>query len=170
MAMDGGDIEGLGNPADWRPKTVVVGYNGTSSAEWALHRAIQIARAFAAEVVIADVAAPTELQETPGAFGFMPYYEDIADTGVRTDEVLWQQHRSRIEALFAESGIRHEFSALIGEPVEEIVDVAEQRNADLIVVGTRDPGFLARVLGASVSQDLARRAPCDVLVVHPPEE
>ena len=169
MTMDGGDME-AGGSVDWRPKTVVVGYNGTSSAEWALNRAIQLARTFAATVVIADVAVPTELQETPGAFGFLPYYGDLPETGVWTDETLWQRHRSRIEALFAESGVRHEFSGVIGEPVEEIIDVAEQSKADLIVVGTRDPGVLARVLGGSVSQDLARRAPCDVLVVHPPEE
>jgi nucleotide-binding universal stress UspA family protein len=167
--MDSGYVEAFEGSVDWRLETVVVGYNGTSSAEWALHRAIQLARAFAAEVVIADVAVPTELQETPGAFGYLPYYEDMPEGGVRTDEVLWQQHRSRIEALFAQSGIRHEFSGLIGEPVAEIIDIAQQRNADLIVVGTHEPGFLARVLGASVSQDVARRAHCDVLVVHPPE-
>jgi nucleotide-binding universal stress UspA family protein len=169
MAMDSGDIEALRGSHDWRPKTIVVGYNGTSSAEWALYRAIQVARAFSAQVVVADVAVPTELQETPGAFGYLPYYGDMSEGGVWTDEVLWQQHRSRIETLFAPGDIRHEFSGLIGEPVSEILDVAEERNADLIVVGTREPGFLARVLGASVSQDLARHAHCDVLVVHAPE-
>jgi nucleotide-binding universal stress UspA family protein len=158
--------DAIGGSAAWQPKTIVVGYNGTDSAEWALHRAIQLARVFAARVVVADVAVPTELQETPGAFGYLPYYGDLAEGGVWTDEALWQQHRSRIEELLGQDGIEYEFAGMIGEPVDEIIDVAEKRHADLIVVGTREPGFLARVLGASVSQDLARRAHCDVLVVH----
>ena len=168
MAMGGGD-EVLEGPRTWRLETVVVGYDGTGPSEWALRRAIQLARVFDAQIVVADVAVPVELQGTPGAFGYPPFYADMPEGGVSTNQVLWEQHRSRIEALFTQSDIRHEFSGLIGEPVAEIVDVAEQYRADLIVVGTREPGFLERVLGGSVSQGVARRAQCDVLVVHPPE-
>jgi nucleotide-binding universal stress UspA family protein len=82
--------------------------------------------------------------------------------------VLWQQHRSSIEELFAKSGVRHEFAGVVGEPVAEIVDVAKRRNAALIVVGTREPSFLERLVGGSISQGIARHARCDVLVVHPP--
>ena len=69
----------------------------------------------------------------------------------------------------AETGVPHEFAGVVGQPVEEIVDVAERRHADLIVVGTREPGLLERLLGGSVSQAVARRARCDVLIVHPPD-
>jgi nucleotide-binding universal stress UspA family protein len=145
-----------------------VGYDGTSAAERALGHAIELARAFASRVVVADVAVPVALQETPGAFGYLPYYGDTPEDGAWTNEVLWQQHRSRIEALVAQSGVRHEFAGVIGEPVAEIIEVAEQRNADLIVVGTHEPSFLERLLGGSVSQGVARYAHCDVLIVHPP--
>ena len=60
-----------------------------------------------------------------------------------------------------------EFS-LRAETVEEILDVADQHHADLIVVGTGEPGLLERLLGGSVSQGVARRAHCDVLIVHVP--
>lgn len=155
---------------DWRLETIVVGYDGTSSAERALLRAIDLARAFESRVIVADVAVPLALQETPGAFGYMPYYGAMPDSGVWTNEAVWRQHRSQIEALFAESRVRHEFSGEIGDPVVEIIDVAEQRNADLIVVGTREPSFLERLLGGSVSQGVARHAHCDVLIVHPTDE
>jgi nucleotide-binding universal stress UspA family protein len=154
---------------DWSPQTIVVGYDGTSSAERALRRAIELARTFDSRVIVADVAAPQALQTTPGAFGYMPYYAGLPDQGARMDEVLWQQHRSSIDSLFAQTDVRHEFAGVVGEPVTEIVEVAGHHDADLIVVGTREPGFLERLLEGSVSQGVARHAHCDVLIVHPPD-
>jgi nucleotide-binding universal stress UspA family protein len=152
-------------------KTIVVGYDGTRPAERALRRAAHLARAFGATVIVADVAAPEPLQATPGAFGFPPYYPaSLEGQGIRADEALWRRPRARIEAVFAETGVAHEFAGIVGEPAQEIVEVAERRGADLIVVGTREPGFLDRLFGGSVSQGVARRARCDVLIVHPAED
>jgi nucleotide-binding universal stress UspA family protein len=147
--------------------TIVVGYDGTQPAEQALARAAQLAQAFGASIIVADVAAPEPLEATPGAFGYMPYYRYGAERSIETDEPLWQQHRARIESFLAETGVTHEFAGVVGQPSAEIVDVAERRGADLIVVGTREPGFLERLLEGSVSQGVARRAHCDVLIVHP---
>ena len=156
----------------WSVKTIVVGYDGTLAAERALTRAGELAKAFDANVVVVSVAAPEPAALSGGAFGLMPYYyypePDV--TGPRSDEALWKQHRQRVEAFFTEIGVPAEFEGVTGEPVEEIVDVAEARGADLIVVGTREPGFFERLLGGSVSQGVARRARCDVLIVHAPEE
>ena len=151
--------------------TVVVGYDGTAPAERALQRAAEYARAFAARVVVVSVAAPQPLVDvgTPGAFGLLPYYAypaGVPDQAER-DEQLWGQHREHVEALFADADVQVEFAGVAGEPAQELVDAAEQHRAKLIVVGTREPGFLERLLGGSVSQDVARRAHCDVLIVHP---
>ena len=153
-------------------RTIVVGYDGTEPAEHALRRAAEYARAFAAKVVVVSVAAPQPLAEVgaPGAFGLLPYFAYPAgDPGqvVERDEQLWEQHRGRVQALFAEADLQVEFAGVAGEPAQELVDAAEQRQAELIIVGTREPGFLERLLGGSVSQDVARRARCDVLIVHP---
>jgi nucleotide-binding universal stress UspA family protein len=153
----------------WHPQTVVVGYDGTSSAQAALERAVEIARGFGSTVVVADILSPQPVPMVSGAFGLTPYYSDVGDTAERLhelDETILQQHRERVESLFADIGIPHEFASTIGAPVEEIVSVAERYHADLIVVGTRDPGFFERLLGGSVSQGVARRADCDVLIVH----
>jgi nucleotide-binding universal stress UspA family protein len=152
----------------WK-NAIVVGYDGTHPAELALARAAELAKAFDSRVVVADVAAPEPLQTIPGAFALAPYYVHTADQGVRSDEALWQQHRAQVESFLAETGVPHEFAGIVGEPVEEIVDVADRRHADLIVLGTREPGFIERLLGGSVSQGVARRAHCDVLIVHPPD-
>jgi len=151
-------------------QTIVVGYDGTHPAERALARAAALARPFGSKVVVADVAPPESLEPTPGAFGLAPYYGPTADQGIRADEAIWRQHRDRVDAFFADSGVAHEFAGVVGQPADEIVDVAERKDADLIVVGTREPGFLERLLEGSVSQGVARRARCDVLIVHPESE
>jgi nucleotide-binding universal stress UspA family protein len=123
-----------------------------------------------ATVVVVSVAAVEPLALTGGAFGLMPYYYPEPDAdGARTDEAVWRQHRERVEAFFSGIGVAAEFAGVTGEPVDEIVDIADEQAADLIVVGAREPGFFERLLGGSVSQGVARRARCDVLIVHLPE-
>jgi nucleotide-binding universal stress UspA family protein len=46
------------------------------------------------------------------------------------------------------------------------VRLAEERNADLIVVGTRKKKFFERLVEGSVYHDVLHRAKCDVLVVY----
>jgi nucleotide-binding universal stress UspA family protein len=69
-------------------------------------------------------------------------------------------------AFLAGKNLQPELVPAFGEPADTIVEVAEQRGADLIVVGTREPNVLERLLGQSVSQTVSRHAHCDVLIVH----
>jgi nucleotide-binding universal stress UspA family protein len=149
-------------------KTILIGYDGTHAAERALTRTAELARAFEAKVVVASVATPEALA-MPGAFGLGPYYEfrGAEQLSVEADEAVWQRHRLRVDQFFADAGVAVEFAGVVGQPVEEIVELADRQHADLIVVGTREPGFVERLLGGSVSQGVARRAHCDVLIVHP---
>ena len=54
-----------------------------------------------------------------------------------------------------------------GDPASAIVSLAEQRKADLVVVGTREAGLAGRVVRHSVSQQVAKKVHCDLLIVHP---
>jgi nucleotide-binding universal stress UspA family protein len=51
-----------------------------------------------------------------------------------------------------------------GNPAEQIVLSAREMNADLIVVGHRDQGTLARWLSGSVGESILHHPPCSVLV------
>jgi nucleotide-binding universal stress UspA family protein len=53
----------------------------------------------------------------------------------------------------------------IGDPADEIVGAADELGADLVIVGRRGGKDAARHEPGSVSADVVRRAPCDVLVV-----
>ncbi len=54
-----------------------------------------------------------------------------------------------------------------GDPVERICELAAQVEADLIIVGTSDPGVWSRIFsGESISRGVVDQAPCSVLVVR----
>lgn len=57
-----------------------------------------------------------------------------------------------------------------GDPAREIVKYATRHGIGLIVLGTHGRSGVSRVLLGSVSERVARTAPCPVLIVPPPEE
>ncbi|MBD0348345.1 MAG: universal stress protein [Thermoleophilia bacterium] len=153
-------------------RTIVVGFDGSEGAEHALARALELAKALSGRVVVVSVAglplggAPLWDPVGPGALAVPSAGVRVADQPDSDDLVrrLLDEARERVSA----AGLEADYEARRGDPGDAIVAVADERGADLIVVGTREPGFLERLLAGSVSDDLARRAHCDVLIVHPP--
>ena len=136
-------------------QTIVVGYDESEPAKRALERAAQVAKAFGGKVLVTSVARAL----VPAAHGIGPV--DPVDPVEDHDDQL------RRAALFlAEQGVQGEYETGLGEPAQEILRIAEERGADLIVVGTREPGVISRMFGLSVSGGVQRRAHCDVLIVH----
>jgi nucleotide-binding universal stress UspA family protein len=136
-------------------KTIVIGYDESEPSKRALERAADLAEAFGAKLIVTSV--------TPilvGA-GRSAGPTDSADSfGKHLQELV--QARSSVSGRKIET----EFVPAVGEPADTIVEVAEDRKADLIVVGTREPNILERLLGQSVSQSVSHQAHCDVLIVH----
>jgi nucleotide-binding universal stress UspA family protein len=56
-----------------------------------------------------------------------------------------------------------------GTPFHEIIQLAKDKNIDLIIMGTHGHTGLAHVLLGSVSEKVVRKAPCPVLTVRHPE-
>jgi nucleotide-binding universal stress UspA family protein len=136
-------------------KTIIVGYDGTEPSERALARAGDLAEAFGSAVVVTSVAHV--MTGTAHGGGSV----DPTDPPEEHSALL-----ERAKAALAERGITAETQTAVGDPAEAIVELAEQRGADLIVVGTREPGFFERLFGQSVSAAVQRHARCDVLIVH----
>ena len=136
-------------------KKIVIGYDASPEAERALARAAELAKAFGAEVIVASISPAL----VPAARGIGPY--DPADPP--------EAHRAQAAAAAAkltELGIAADRVTGVGDPGDSLVAVAREREADLIVVGARDLSAFSRLFGASVSDDVAHHADCDVLIVH----
>src|SRR2546422_678572 len=58
---------------------------------------------------------------------------------------LHEEELAHARAFLEQRGLEAEYVAAVGEPADTIVHVAEERNADLIVVGTREPNVLQRI-------------------------
>ena len=102
-----------------------------------------------------------------GVFPWGPAGPDMAagDQATWEQAVVREQQAGEAVAL-AQAPADADVEVVFGEVVEAILRAADDENADLIVVGSNDKGFLQRLLGGSVSQELARKAPRPVLIVR----
>jgi nucleotide-binding universal stress UspA family protein len=75
--------------------------------------------------------------------------------------------RDQLRALQS-PGVAVEHRLNEGTPVTEIIGVAEEAHADLIVMGTHGRTGLGRLLMGSVAEQVVRKAPCPVLTVRVP--
>ncbi len=136
-------------------KTIVIGFDDTEPARRALERAADLAEAFSAKLVVTSVAPLlVGISRTAGPI-------DPTDTPEEHREQL-QDARELLEA----RNIKADYVPGVGDPADTIAELADDRDADLIVVGTRDPGILDRLLGQSVSERVAHHAHRDILIVH----
>jgi nucleotide-binding universal stress UspA family protein len=72
---------------------------------------------------------------------------------------------SRLEAEFRGRAASVQSSVVVGQPAAAIVESGAEAAADLVVVGARGAGALARLVLGSVSDRVVRHAGCPVLVV-----
>jgi nucleotide-binding universal stress UspA family protein len=136
-------------------KTIVVAYDETPESKRALDRAATIAKAFDSHLIVTSVApVMVSVGRAAGA---------IDPTDTPHDHIEELKHaREHLEGQSVEA----EYVPAVGHPDAAIVEVAKEKGADLVVVGTREVGFVKRALGQSVSEGVAHRVECDLLIVH----
>ena len=136
-------------------KTIVLGYDETEPARRALERTAELATTFGSHVIVTSVA-PTLNAMVHGIGPFEHW----------NSPEMHREQQARGGTILRQRGVDVETVLGLGDTPDEILRLAEERNADLIVVGTREPNLLARLLGQSVSGAVQRKAHCDVLTVH----
>lgn len=139
--------------------SIVVGTDGSETADRALTRAFDMARLTGARLHVVSAYAPTPARLTGGA----PATE-AAEWSVGPDFEV-QAVLDRAEGRARGEDVPIEVHALKGDPGDAIIAIAAETDADLIVLGSRGMQGARRVLG-SVPNKVSHRAPCDVLIVQ----
>jgi nucleotide-binding universal stress UspA family protein len=142
--------------------SIVVGTDGSETARKAVREAVELAKQLGASLDIVSAYEPVsnqrlreEARQVPADLEWMVNpREDVEDT-LRGAE-------GEIEG----SGVEVETFAREGDPADAILDVAEERNADLIVVGNKGMTGAKRFLLGSVPNKVSHHAPCSVMIVR----
>jgi nucleotide-binding universal stress UspA family protein len=137
-------------------KTIVLAYDDTEASKHALERTMQLAETFGSTVLVTSVYPLTHSG---------PRFQW---SGVETQTSDPEESLNAAHAALEERGIASEAVAVTGDPATSISRLAAERDADLVVLGTREPTVVQRLMRQSVSQEVARKVHNDVLIVHPP--
>ena len=147
------------------PTRILLATDGSEQAELAALRAVDLADATDSELHVAHVGVvPIFLKSYPGTLGYeRRLYEQIEEVS----RELLRKESWRVKAAGGTVAGTH---LRMGQVALEIVALAEELQADLIVMGSRGLGGVRRALMGSVSDSVVRHAHCPVLVVRPEKE
>lgn len=140
---------------------ILVPVDGSEASMDAVSHAAALAAVHGADVHVLNAVEPQMAVESGGV--------DIASAL----EEVGEQAIADAESVLGEAGIEAVETALqTGTPHRQIVDYAEQHDADLIVMGTHGRTGLGRLLLGSVTERVVRTSPVPVMTIRPvePEE
>ena len=144
---------------EWQVSTLVVGVDGSDGSTRAANHAAAIARHWGARLLLVTVVRTPE--GWWGIGGAPPSPEALSAALVEGQ----QRILADIETDLRLEGVDYELVEELGDPVSRLIAVAEDNDADMIVVGKRGAGLAERVLLGSVADRLCHLATCPVLVV-----
>ncbi len=142
--------------------SIVVGTDGSETATEAVKQAVDLAKAVGAKVQLVSA------------------YEPVSNQRIREErtqapeDVQWSINpREDVDATLNDAaeiaeaaGVNAERFARQGDPADAILDVAEERGSDLIVVGNRGMTGAKRFLLGSVPNKVSHHAPCSVMIIR----
>jgi nucleotide-binding universal stress UspA family protein len=139
-------------------RSIVVGTDGSETAAEAVRAAADLAKATGCTVHVVSAYEPATVKVAGGGGA------EGAEFGVGP--------RSEVDALLEQAagivhaqGAKAECYARQGDPADVIIEVAEEQNADAIIVGNKGMQSARRFLLGSVPDKIAHHAPCSVLIV-----
>jgi len=138
--------------------SIVVGTDGSPSADVAVRRAAEIAKGIGSRLHLVT------------AYPDVPTYRETIRSSAKAESIdlreVAESVLARESRVLEDEGIDVTTHAREGDPAEVIIDVAQEEGADLIVVGARGLSSLQRFLLGSVSSKLSHHAPTSVMVVR----
>ena len=147
-------------------RSILLPTDFSECARRAVPVAADLARLLGARViclhVVEPVVPPVGWAPMAGALPATDFGEQLDESAER--ELPAFSGGEEFEGLDVEESVAH------GEPAAEIVRVARERGAGLIVISSHGRTGLGRILFGSTAEAVVRHAHCPVLVVKPPAE
>ena len=143
-------------------RNIVVGTDGSATAELAVRHAAGLAQAFGARLTIVTAYAVHET-ETAAAQAEAP--EELH--WMLTDSAGAEERARRGRELARQLGLADvKVRVARGSAAEVLIDTAEDTGGDLIVVGSKGMTSAKRFVLGSVPNQISHHAPCDVVIVR----
>ncbi|HWH21003.1 MAG TPA: universal stress protein [Solirubrobacterales bacterium] len=141
---------------------IVVGTDGSDTAEEAVRQAIDLAKLTGATLSVVSAFQPVSKRRIQGEQEGAP--PDIANQiGPREDvNLILDAAAAKARA----AGVEVKTHPVQADPAEAILNVAEEIKADLIVVGNKGMTGARRYLLGSVPNNVSHHAPCSVIIVR----
>jgi nucleotide-binding universal stress UspA family protein len=143
-------------------QSIVVGTDGSHTAGEAVREAIELAKAVGASIELVSAYEPVPSQRLREESRQAP--EDL-QWSINPREDVDATLREAAEKV-QDAGVGVNTYAREGDPADAILDVAEERGADLIVVGNKGMTGAKRFLLGSVPNKVSHHAPCSVLIIR----
>lgn len=143
-------------------KSVLVGTDFSEGSDSALLSAVRIAEEYQAILHAVHV-----VESLPA--------DGVLNPALAHREEIARALRARLNQAVEKAGLKIDDDLLstelrVGRPAKEMLDAADEVQADVIVVGHRGKGLLERTLLGSVAATLVRNSPRPVLVAREPEK
>ena len=146
---------------DKRP--ILLATDGSPSAAEAEREALELVQLLDVTLLVVAVAHATLPAVGYSGYGYSNVVAELTTAEKHRVEKLVASVARTTEA----AGVHCLTFTPDGHPVDEICRIAEERDAQLIVVGSHGWGAARRLLSGSVSTGLVHAAPCPVLVIRP---
>ena len=124
----------------------------STASDAALVHAENLAKQSSAELLILHI------EEPPLAYGGGELYYGLPEPSSK--RIL----KMLSDVCPSDPQLSFEHRLVMGDPATEIVRIAEEEQAELIVLGTHGRTGLSRILMGSVAEAVVRHAPCPVLI------
>jgi nucleotide-binding universal stress UspA family protein len=143
--------------------SIVVGTDGSDTAREAVSQAVELAGRLGATVHLVSAYEPVS--------GLRLRDEPV--DGVAADSEWAVHQRSEVEATLEaaagvarRAGVQAVVYARQGDAADAILDVAEERDADLVIIGNKGLTGAKRFLLGSVPNKVSHYAPCSVMIIR----
>lgn len=144
-------------------KSILVGTDGSQTANAAVSEAVRLALKLDAQLVVVSAYAPVSDVRQRQERHALP--DDAQWMIGPREDVLGILEDAR--ALAKQQGLTAvETFARQGEAADAILDIAEEQGVDLIIVGNKGMTGAKRFLLGSVPDKISHHAPCSVLIVR----